>query len=145
MLKGIDPLLGPELLMALRSMGHGDEIAIVDANYPAATHSKRLIRLDGSNATRALQAVLSVLPIDTYVDQPVQTMQVVGDLISVPDVVEEYHQILSDHNILTNQCAALERFQFYERVRNAFVVIGTGELRLYGNIILKKGVLGSGV
>ena len=78
MLRGIDPLLTPELLKILREMGHGDEIAIVDANYPAATDARRLVRLPGASATEALRAILTLLPVDTYVDHAAQVMAVVG-------------------------------------------------------------------
>lgn len=141
MLKNLDPLLGPDLLRILRSMGHGDEIAVVDANYPAQATAQRLVRLDGVPATRALQAVLSVLPLDAYVEHPVNTMQVVGDADAVPEIVTEFRRLvaLADANAA---CGALERFAFYDRVKGAFAVVATGERRLYGNILLTKGVVG---
>ena len=140
MLKNLDPLLGPELLRILRSMGHGDEIAIVDANYPAQAKARQLVRLDGVPATRALQAVLSVLPLDTYVQHPVHTMQVVGDADAVPEIVAEFRCLVAaaDANAA---CGALERFAFYDRVKGTFAVVATGERRLYGNILLTKGVI----
>lgn len=140
MLKHIDPLLGPDLLCYLRSMGHGDEIAIVDANFPAQSTAKRLVRLDGISAPRALQAVLSVMPLDAYAPHSVLTMRVVNDAESIPDIVEEFQAIVTaaDRSAV---CCALERFDFYERVKQAFAVVATGERRLYGNILLKKGVI----
>ncbi len=142
MLKGIDPLLGPELLHALAAMGHGDEIAIVDANFPAAAVARRLIRLDGSDAPRALAAVLSVLPLDTFIKSPVAVMQVVGAAKRVPPPVREFQPIVDRAMGRRLRLAALERFAFYERVRGAFAVLATGERRFYGNIILTKGVIG---
>lgn len=141
MLKNIDPLLGPELLKILRAMGHGDEIVIVDANHPAEAYAQRLMRMDGVTATRALEAVVSVLPLDTYVDCPVHTMQVVGDPEDVPEVVKEFRHIVKVGSGAEITFGALERFDFYTRVRAAFAVVVTGERRLYGNIILKKGVI----
>ena len=140
MLKDLDPLLGPDLLHILRSMGHGDEVAIVDANYPAQRTAQRLVRLDGVSATRALRAVLSVLPLDSYVPHSVHTMQVVGDAQEVPEIVTEFRSLVAavDEGAA---CGALERFAFYDRVKDAFAVLATGERRLYGNILLTKGVI----
>ena len=141
MLYNLDPLLGPELLMLLRSMGHGDEIAIVDANFPAESCARRLVRLDGLSATRVLEAVVSVLPLDTFVESPVHTMQVVGEPDAVPDIVTEFHTIIDASPGAEVDCASLERFQFYQRVEDAFAVVATSERRLYGNVILKKGII----
>lgn len=142
MLKNIDPILGPELLKILRAMGHGDEIAIVDANYPASTDAALLVRMDGVSATRTLQGVISVLPLDTYVDYPVHTMQVVGDPDLKPEIVTDFEDTISSANTnYSYKFNTLERFEFYDRVKNAFAVVATGERRLYGNIILTKGVI----
>ena len=140
MLKNLDSLLGPELLRILRSMGHGDEIAIVDANYPAQAKARQLVRLDGVPATRALQTVLSVLPLDAYVQNPVHTMQVVGDADAVPEIVAEFRHLVASADA-NAACGTLERFAFYDRVQGAFAVVATGERRLYGNILLTKGVI----
>ena len=139
-LKNLDPLLGPDLLHILRSMGHGDEVAIVDANYPAQRTAQRLARLDGVCATRALQAVLSVLPLDAYVQHSVHTMQMVGDAHAVPEIVAEFRRLVAAVDESAD-CGALERFAFYDRVKSAFAVVATGERRLYGNILLTKGVI----
>ena len=139
-LKNLDPLLGPDLLHILRSMGHGDEVAIVDANYPTQRTAQRLVRLDGVCATRALQAILSVLPLDEYVRHPVLTMQVVGDADAVPEIVAEFRRLVAAVDE-SAACGALERFPFYDRVKGAFAVVATGERRLYGNILLTKGVI----
>src|SRR5450755_281964 len=90
MLKNIDPILSPDLLFILAAMGHGDELAIVDANFPAANMAKRLVRLDGVSAPRALQAALTLLPLDDYVDSPVTVMEVVGDQEAIPEPVAEF-------------------------------------------------------
>lgn len=140
MLKNINPLLSTELLKILREMGHGDQIAIVDANYPAANGSRRLVRLDGCSATDVLDAVLSVLPLDTYVETSVSTMQVVGDLSTVPDIVKDFKNIVATHDTQA-QFSNIERFRFYDEVKNAYAVVSTGESRLYGNIVLRKGVI----
>ena len=140
MLKNLDPLLGPELLHILRGMGHGDEIAIVDANYPAEGMARRLVRLDGVSAAQALRAVLSVLPLDAYVEHPVHTMQVVGDIEAVPEVVAEFRRLVASADA-DAACGTLDRFAFYDRVKGAFAVVATGERRLYGNILLTKGVI----
>lgn len=139
MLKGLSPLLSPDLLHALASMGHGDEIVLADANFPAASHGRRLLRLPGLGAPAVLDAVLSVLPLDSFVAQPALTMQVVGDAAAVPETVNEFNALLQTHGYAPS--AALERFAFYERAAQAFAVVATGERRIYGNILLKKGVV----
>ena len=141
MLKGIDPLLGPDLLYVLAAMGHGDEIAIVDANFPAASMARRLIRLDGVDASRALAAVLSVLPLDTFTPTPVMVMQVVGAPEVVPPAVRDFRPIIEREAGRAVEPLALERPRFYERARECYAVVATGERRKYGNVILTKGVI----
>jgi L-fucose mutarotase len=143
MLIGIDPLLSPELLRILRAMGHGDEIVIADANYPALSSSKRLVRIDGADTTRTLEAVLSVLPLDSFVDNPVHCMQVVGRPDEIPPAVADFQTVVDRLAGFPEKIAMLERFAFYERARTAFATVATSERRLYGNIILKKGVIGA--
>lgn len=141
MLRGLDPILSPDLLHALRAMGHGDDIVIADANYPAHSSGLPVIRLDGVSATDTLRAVLSVMPLDSFVPDPALTMQVVGKPDDVPPIVAEFQTIINavaDHRA---GIATLERFAFYERAGGAYTVIQTGERRLYGNIIVKKGVV----
>jgi L-fucose mutarotase len=140
MLKNIPPLLGPELLSILRAMGHGDEIAIVDANYPATAMGTRLVRLDGHSATDVLDAVLTVLPLDDFVDHAAFGMAVVGEPERREPVMDAFDDVISRHEPGMT-LHLLERFSFYERVRSGFAVVQTGEDRLYGNIILKKGVI----
>lgn len=139
MLKGISALLSPDLLHVLASMGHGDELVLADANFPAATHARRLVRLPASRAPDVLHAVLGLLPLDDFVPQPAWTMQVVGDAAARPQVVVEFDSVLQAHGCAPS--AALERFAFYQRASAAFAIIATGETRIYGNILLKKGVV----
>lgn len=141
MLRNIDPILSPELLHTLRAMGHGDEIVIADANFPGSSSGPDCIRADGSSASEVLQAVLSVMPLDTFVSDPALTMQVVGDPEAVPDAVADFQHIIDTTADNPAKVQGLERFVFYDRAANAFAIVQTGERRLYGNIILKKGVI----
>jgi len=134
MLRGIDPVLGPDLLFALRAMGHGDEIAVVDANYPASEGARRLIRADGVDAVRMVGAILSVLPLDDFVDLAAYRMAVVDDPQAVPPIIREFERMVG-------RIGMLERSEFYARARSCFAIVATGERRLYGNLILKKGVI----
>lgn len=141
MLKGIPPVLSPELLRHLRAMGHGDEVAIVDANFPADSSAKRLVRLDGCSATVILDAVLAVMPLDSYVDDAVHVMHIVGTQGFAP-VTDEFRATVALRSPeVPARIAGLERFAFYERARQAYLIVSTGEERLYGNIILKKGII----
>jgi len=140
MLKSIPPILGPELLCALRAMGHGDDLVIADANFPGTAMGKRLIRLDGIAATQVLDAVLALMPLDDFVDDAATTMQVVGDADANVPIFDEFSSIVGRHEPAIG-LTSLERFAFYERARSAYAVIQTGEDRLYGNIIVKKGVI----
>jgi L-fucose mutarotase len=139
MLLGLDPLLTPDLLHALASAGHGDRLAIVDANFPAAANARRLVPLPGTDAAAALRAVLSVLPLDTFEPDPAVVMQVVGDAAAVPPAVAEFTEILRGAGGAPP--AALPRHEFYAAARTAFAVVATGERRLYGNIIVTKGIV----
>lgn len=142
MLKGLDPLLSPDLLHALATMGHGDEIAVVDAHFPGATMAKRLVRLDGSNATDVIRAIASVMPLDTFVEAPAAGMQVVGDPQKVPDAVADFGQALDRAEGRKIRIEMIERHAFYRRSREAYAIVQTGERRTYANLILKKGVVG---
>jgi L-fucose mutarotase len=141
MLKGIDPLLSPDLLAILRAMGHGDELAIVDANFPAASTARRLVRLDGVSATAALDAILSVMPLDEFVPEAAWRMQVVDAADAELPIFAAFRTILAARESPDIRLASLERFAFYERAKTAYAVVATGEERLYGNIILKKGII----
>ncbi|WP_407048802.1 RbsD/FucU family protein [Methyloraptor flagellatus] len=143
MLKNLNPLLSPDLLQVLRAMGHGDEIAIVDGNYPADAHAQRLIRLDGVSATAALDAILSVMPLDLpeFVPEPAFRMQVVGNPQAEVPIFQEFRDLIGKHEGAGYTLGSIERFAFYERVKQAYAVVSTGEARLYGNIILVKGII----
>ncbi len=141
MLKGIDPLLNADLLHLLRAMGHGDDVVIVDCNFPAAAMGRRVVRLDGVDAPRAAKAILSVLPLDDFVDKPAAVMQVVGDAKAVPPVCREFQDAVDAAADRHWELDRIERFAFYERARAAFALVVTGERRLYGNLLLKKGVI----
>lgn len=138
MLRGISPLLTPDLLHALASMGHGDDIVIADANFPAAANARRLINLAGVDAPTALAAILSLLPLDDFEPHPARVMQMVGDEAAIPDPVRDFTEILARHHTHPH---GLERHAFYREAANAFAVVHTGERRFYGNIILRKGVI----
>ena len=146
MLWGIDPLLDADLLYALRRMGHGDEIAVVDTNFPAVSTAMSTVigepvLMAGVSAARAVEAILSVMPLDTFVPDPAGRMEVVGDPEAVPPVQREVQQVLdraaSKHVLLQG----IERFAFYERAKSAFVILVTGERRFYADFIFKKGVV----
>lgn len=140
MLKGIPHILGPDLLHALQAMGHGDEITIVDGNYPGASAGPRLIRADGHSGTELLEAILTLMPLDDFVPDPAIVMQVVGDAGQKPPIVAEYEKIV--HRFEPKMAVtSLERFAFYKRANAGYAMVQTGEQRLYGNIILKKGVI----
>lgn len=139
MLIGLDPLLSADLLHALAAMGHGERIVLVDANYPA-TRGRRLISLPGVGVVRALEAVLSVLPCDTFVDDPAAIMQVVGDAGAVPPVVREMNAALAARG--WPAAVGMERHVFYAAAEAAYAIVQTGERRFYGNVLLTKGVIG---
>ena len=142
MLKGIDRLLTPALLKALAEMGHGDEIVVADANFPAASTARSTVSGEvfhlHCDAVRALQAVMSVMPIDTFGETPILTMQVVGDPDAVPEVVATAEGLFAAEGFASS---AIERFAFYDRARKAYAIIHTAETRFYGNFILRKGVI----
>jgi L-fucose mutarotase len=146
MLWGIDPLLDAELLYALRRMGHGDEIAIVDANFPAAstatsTVTGEPILMSGASAARAAEAVLSVMPLDSFVPDPALRMEVADNPRVLPAVQQEVQQAVDRAAGRSLPLVGIERFAFYERASQAFVILATGERRHYGCFIFKKGVL----
>ncbi|MBT0957182.1 ribose ABC transporter [Alphaproteobacteria bacterium KMM 3653] len=141
MLIGINPLLSPDLLRTLCAMGHGDEIVIADANFPAEACAKHLLRADGIDAPQMLAAILSVMPLDTYDRTPANVMQIVGKPDEVPPVVALFQTTINDVADTPADLGSIERFSFYDRAKSAFAIVQTGERRLYGNIILRKGVL----
>jgi L-fucose mutarotase len=146
MLWGIDPLLDADLLYALRRMGHGDEIAIVDANFPAAstaasTVTGHPIYMGGVTAARAVEAVLSVMPLDSFAPDPAMRMEVVDDPLAVPPVQQEVQTAIDRAVGRRQPLVGVERFAFYDRAAEAFAILVTGERRHYGCFIFKKGVL----
>lgn len=138
MLKGMPKIISPELLKILCEMGHGDEIVIADGNFPAESYGQRVVRADGLGSVQILKAILSLVPLDTYAQQNFLLMETVkGD--PQPCIWEEYFNIgKSDKNLREGY---LERFAFYNRARQAYAIIATGEEAVYGNIIIKKGVI----
>ncbi|HDS85163.1 MAG TPA: L-fucose mutarotase [Phycisphaerales bacterium] len=141
MLKHISNLISPELLKILMEMGHGDEIVLADGNFPAASIARRLVRADGHPIPSLLEAVLKLFPLDSYVPHPAALMQVVaGDPVKTP-IWDEYRKILTASGEPFTDFEHVERFAFYERAKQAYAVVATGETALYANIILKKGVV----
>jgi L-fucose mutarotase len=141
MLKNIPPILPPELFKIMMEMGHGDELVLVDANFPAASHAQRLVRCDGHDVPPLLDAILQFFPLDTYVEQPAALMAVVpGDPIT-PVIWEEFEKIVNDRSETPISIEYMERFAFYERTKKAYAIVATGERAQYANIILKKGVI----
>jgi len=140
MLKGISPLIGPDLLATLHRMGHGDEIVLADAHFPGESLNARVIRADGIKVADLLDAILPLFPLDTYVESPLIMMAPVpGDTLD-PEVEKRYREVVDRHAPETPPIQRIERFAFYERAKQAFAVVMTGETAKYGNIILKKGV-----
>jgi L-fucose mutarotase len=140
-LKGIPDLLNADVLYLLAAMGHGDELAIVDRNYPATSTGRRLARLDGADACTAVRAVLTLFPLDTFVDQPLIRMEVVGDPAEIPDVQREFQDAAEQCEGRPITMGSLSREDFYARCRDAFGVISTSEARPYGCFLLVKGVI----
>lgn len=141
MLKGIPSVIPPELLKILMEMGHGDSIVIGDGNFPGASMAKRLVRCDGNSVPKILDAILKLMPLDSYSDCQVGLMAVVpGDDVK-PVIWDEYKKILAEHEPVNNKIEMIERFDFYERAKEAYAVVTSSETALYANIILKKGVV----
>ncbi|MBL8570693.1 MAG: fucose-binding protein [Phreatobacter sp.] len=146
MLKGLDPILGPDLLWVLAAMGHGDDLAIVDANHPAeriaaATVSRRIVRLPGLTMPRAVRAILSVLPIDDFEPEPIRRMSVVGDADAVPAVQQEVQaeiiRVLGRDVVPTG----IDRYAFYAAAAQGFAVVQVGDPRPYGCFLIRKGII----
>lgn len=140
MLIGIPAILSPELLATLRMMGHGDEIAIVDGNYPAAAHARRLVRADGHGLVPVIDAILHLLPVDDFVEQALFRMMVRND----PDILEPVQREIiaaCARHAPKMPVVPLTGQGFYDRTKNAFAVVATGEPRHYANLIIRKGVI----
>ena len=140
MLKGISPILSPDLLKILREMGHGDTIVLADGNFPGASLAQRLVRLDGHGCVPVLEAILRLMPLDSYVEEPVKLMAVTpGDPVETP-IWDEYRSVVAAHEP-DKKIGFAERFEFYDLAKQAYCVVQTGEKALYANLILKKGVV----
>ena len=141
MLKGISPLLSPELLKVIAEMGHGDDLVIGDGNFPAAGTNPRNLRCDGHKVPELLDAILRLFPLDTFVDAPVTLMQVVpGTFPGDPPIWQEFRDIVDKHEP-GSRFRFVERFAFYDLSRKAYATIQTGETALYACVILKKGII----
>ena len=141
MLKHIPSILSPDLMKILMEMGHGDEIVIADGNFPSASIAKRLIRLDGHGVSEILKAIIKFFPLDTYTEKPVALMQIVpGDPVT-PAIGDTYKEIITAAEPKHCKFEWIERFEFYNRAKNAYAVIATSESAIYANILLKKGVV----
>ena len=145
MLKGIPPILSPELLKVLCEMGHSDRLVISDGNFPAESMGKDavVIRCDGHGVPEILDAILKVFPLDTYVDKPVSLMEVVpGDTVETP-IWDVYKEIVGKYDDRGSDAVTnIERFSFYEEAKTVYAIIATSEKALYANIMLQKGVIG---
>lgn len=140
MLFGINPLLNPDLLHAIRAMGHGDEICIADANFPGVSNARRLIRVDGADAVQVADAILELMPLDSFVPAAAFVMQVVGKPKEAPPTYAAFQAAIDAHQ-KGFKLSRIERMKFYDRARACYAIVVTGETRFYGNLILTKGVV----
>ena len=140
MLKGINPILSPELLKILMEMGHGDEIVISDGNFPGASVAKKLVRADGHGVPELLEAILELFPLDSYAEKQAALMAVTPGDDCVPVIWDEFRRIIAKYEP-DAKIEEMERFAYYERAKKAYAVVQTGETAIYANIILKKGVI----
>ena len=146
MLKNVSPLLNADVLHALRAMGHGDDLIICDTNFPADSVARQtrlgtLLRIDNVTAAKAIEAVLSLYPLDTFVDDAAARMEIVGKPNEVPPVQSEVQQAIDAAEGRSWPMISIERFAFYERAKKAYCVIQTGERRFYGCFAFRKGVV----
>ena len=141
MLKNVPPILSPELMHTLMSMGHGDEIVLADGNFPAASNARRLIRADGHGVPALLEAFVEFFPLDTYVEHPAVVMEVLPEDDIEPTIWEDYERILREAGGPELELGGMERHEFYARAREAFAVVATSESALYANLILVKGIV----
>ena len=146
MLKGLDPRLNAEVLYVLRAMGHGDAIVIADTNFPSDAVAREtvhgeLLRMDNLTAAEAARSILSVMPLDTFVDDFAGRMEIVGDAATIPPVQEEVQAVIDQAEGAHRPMISIERFDFYDRAKQSYAVIQTGERRFYGCFILRKGVI----
>lgn len=144
MLKGIPKIISPELLKILCEMGHGDRIVIGDGNFPAESMgaASYVVRCDGHNVPELLDAILKIMPLDTYVEKPVSLMEKVpGDTVETP-IWKTFEDIIKKYDKRgENAIGHIERFAFYDEAKTAYAIIATGESALYANVMLQKGVV----
>ena len=141
MLKNIPSILTPDLLKILMEMGHGDELVIADGNFPSASHARRLVRCDGHGVPELLDAILTFFPLDQYVQKPAALMEKMPGDDTPTDIWKDYELIVKKYESLEHGFDHVERFAFYDRTKEAYAIVATGETALYANIILKKGVV----
>lgn len=143
MLKNIPSIVSPELLKVLCEMGHGDEIVIADGNFPTESVGKEavVIRADGHGVTELLEAVLTLIPLDQYSELQVALMAVVTGDTCKPAIWEDYRELLRTYEPENGNIEMMERFAFYDRAKNAYAIVASGETQIYANILLKKGVV----
>lgn len=141
MLKGIPKILPPELLKVLMEMGHGDELVLADGNFPRLAYTQRVVRCDGHGVPQVLEAVLQLMPLDTYVEHPCVFMAVSPGDSEKPTIWEEYRRVALRTEPQGAREMFLEKADFYERARGAYAVVTTGETALYANLIVRKGVV----
>jgi L-fucose mutarotase len=142
MLKGIPDIISPDLLKIMHEMGHGDDLVIGDANYPAASNAQRLVRCDGHGTTELLDAILQLFPLDSYVEYPVSLMQVVPGDPTIPEIQDEIKKVVIKQEGRGEKVIEyVERFSFYEKAKKAYAIVATTERKLYGCMIIKKGVI----
>ena len=139
MLKGIHPCVSPDLLRILAEMGHGDEVILADAHFPGHSCNARVLRADGVSATTLLDGILPLFELDSYAGPLVMMRAIEGDYLD-PDVEAQYMAVVHRHAPGSRSPERIDRLAFYQRARDAFAVVMTGETRQYGNILLKKGV-----
>jgi L-fucose mutarotase len=146
MLKGIDPRLNADVLYALRAMGHGDYLIISDTNFPSdsvarETKIRRLLRMENLTCAEAAEAILSVMPLDTFIDDAAMRMEIVGKPKEIPPVQKEVQKVIDKAEGKSWPLVPIERFAFYEKAKKAYCVIQTGERRFYGCFVFTKGVI----
>jgi len=141
MLKGVPPVISPDLMHLLMKMGHGDEIVIADGNFPGDSKAQQIVRADGLGVVEILEAILKFLPIDKFVDDPVAVMKPVNAKDPEPPIWKDFRRLLELSEGRRIELTQVERFEFYEKAEAAYCVVATSDSALYANIILKKGVV----
>lgn len=144
MLKGIPPVLSPDLMAILMRMGHGDEIVLADGNFPADSNAQRIVRADGHDLLILLDAILQLLPLDTFTSDIACVMRPVDSSAPEPEIWTKFRRLLECHEERAVKLTSIDRFDFYDRARGAYAIVATSETALYANLILKKGVLSPG-